>query len=204
LNFIKKIFLIIILLIVLIYTVNITNIPKKIIIFENENLKLSEIFGLTLKEEKNKIIETSSSSNKIENKSITVSLFNIIPVKKVDVTTIQDTKIIPLGNTIGIKIYSSGVLVIGMTEIEGKKPYENTGIKEGDLIIKIDNTEVNTTEELIECVNKSQGQNVEVKYLREGTEYITNIEPVKTKDDKYKIGLWVRDGACRYWNCNIL
>ena len=200
-NFIKKIFLIIILLI---YTVNITNIPKKIIIFENENLKLSEIFGLTLKEEKNKIIETSSSSNKIENKSITVSLFNIIPVKKVDVTTIQDTKIIPLGNTIGIKIYSSGVLVIGMTEIEGKKPYENTGIKEGDLIIKIDNTEVNTTEELIECVNKSQGQNVEVKYLREGTEYITNIEPVKTKDDKYKIGLWVRDGACRYWNCNIL
>ena len=203
-NFIKIIFLIIILLIVLIYTVNITNIPKKIIIFENENLKLSEIFGLTLKEEKNKIIETSSSSNKIENKSITVSLFNIIPVKKVDVTTIQDTKIIPLGNTIGIKIYSSGVLVIGMTEIEGKKPYENTGIKEGDLIIKIDNTEVNTTEELIECVNKSQGQNVEVKYLREGTEYITNIEPVKTKDDKYKIGLWVRDGACRYWNCNIL
>lgn len=203
-NFIKKIFLIIILLIVLIYTVNITNIPKKIIIFENENLKLSEIFGLTLKEEKNKIIETSSSSNKIENKSITVSLFNIIPVKKVDVTTIQDTKIIPLGNTIGIKIYSSGVLVIGMTEIEGKKPYENTGIKEGDLIIKIDNTEVNTTEELIECVNKSQGQNVEVKYLREGTEYITNIEPVKTKEDKYKIGLWVRDGACRYWNCNIL
>lgn len=203
-NFIKKIFLIIILLIVLIYTVNITNIPKKIIIFENENLKLSEIFGLTLKEEKNKIIETSSSSNKIENKSITVRLFNIIPVKKVDVTTIQDTKIIPLGNTIGIKIYSSGVLVIGMTEIEGKKPYENTGIKEGDLIIKIDNTEVNTTEELIECVNKSQGQNVEVKYLREGTEYITNIEPVKTKDDKYKIGLWVRDGACRYWNCNIL
>ena len=203
-NFIKKIFLIIILLIVLIYTVNITNIPKKIIIFENENLKLSEIFGLTLKEEKNKIIETSSSSNKIENKSIPVSLFNIIPVKKVDVTTFQDTKIIPLGNTIGIKIYSSGVLVIGMTEIEGKKPYENTGIKEGDLIIKIDNTEVNTTEELIECVNKSQGQNVEVKYLREGTEYITNIEPVKTKDDKYKIGLWVRDGACRYWNCNIL
>lgn len=203
-NFIKKFFLIIILLIVLIYTVNITNIPKKIIIFENENLKLGEIFGLTLKEEKNKIIETSSSSNKIENKSITVSLFNIIPVKKVDVTTIQDTKIIPLGNTIGIKIYSSGVLVIGMTEIEGKKPYENTGIKEGDLIIKIDNTEVNTTEELIECVNKSQGQNVEVKYLREGTEYITNIEPVKTKDDKYKIGLWVRDGACRYWNCNIL
>lgn len=203
-NFIKKFFLIIILLIVLIYTVNITNIPKKIIIFENENLKLGQIFGLTLKEEKNKIIETSSSSNKIENKSITVSLFNIIPVKKVDVTTIQDTKIIPLGNTIGIKIYSSGVLVIGMTEIEGKKPYENTGIKEGDLIIKIDNIEVNTTEELIECVNKSQGQNVEVKYLREGTEYITNIEPVKTKDDKYKIGLWVRDGACRYWNCNIL
>ena len=35
-----------------------------------------------------------------------------------------------------------------------------------------------------------------IKYIREGTEDVTEIEPVKTKEDKYKIGLWVRDGAC--------
>ena len=38
-----------------------------------------------------------------------------------------------------------------MTEIEGHKPYENTGIQEGDLIIEVDNIDVTTTGELIKC-----------------------------------------------------
>ncbi len=82
-----------------------------------------------------------------------------------------------------------------MTEVEGKKPYENTGIKEGDLIVAVDNITVTTTEDLINCVNASNGQDIEIKYLREGTEYTAQMEPVKTKENKYKIGLWVRDGA---------
>lgn len=82
-----------------------------------------------------------------------------------------------------------------MTEIEGKKPYENTGIKEGDLITAVDNIAVTTTEDLINCVNASNGQGIKIKYLREGTEYVAQMEPVKTKENKYKIGLWVRDGA---------
>ncbi len=82
-----------------------------------------------------------------------------------------------------------------MTEVDGKKPFENTGIKEGDLIKTVDNVEVTTTEKLIECVNKSDGENIEITYLRDGTEHVATITPVKTKDNLYKIGLWVRDGA---------
>lgn len=194
-NFIKKSLIILILLISLIYTVNITNIPENIILFENEELNLNQILGVVLKEGREEIVQASNTNSKIENKKITVSLFNLFNVKTVNVSTIQNTKVIPLGNIIGIKLYSDGVLVIGMTEIEGKKPYENTGIREGDLITKVDNVQVTTTQALIECVNKSKGQNVKIQYIREGTEYIANIEPVKTKENKYKIGLWVRDGA---------
>ncbi len=194
-NFIKKSLIILILLISLIYTVNITNIPENIILFENEELNLNQILGVVLKEGREEIVQASNTNSKIENKKITVSLFNLFNVKTVNVSTVQNTKVIPLGNIIGIKLYSDGVLVIGMTEIEGKKPYENTGIREGDLITKVDNVQVTTTQALIECVNKSKGQNVKIQYIREGTEYIANIEPVKTKENKYKIGLWVRDGA---------
>ena len=183
------------LIIALIYTVNITGMPNKIILFKNEKLNLQEIFGVELKEEKKEIIETSSVNNKLENRTITVSLFNLIDVKKIEVSTIQNVRVVPLGNTIGIKLYSDGVLVIGMTEVAGCKPYENTGIKEGDLITQVDNVNVTTTTELIECVNNSEGKNVEIKYIRDGVEYVTNIEPVKTDDNNYKIGLWVRDGA---------
>lgn len=195
-NFIKKSLIIILLLISLIYTVNITSMPKNVILLENEELDLKQILGITLKESKKEVLQTSNDSNKIETKTISVSLFNLFNVKEVNVSTVKNTKVVPLGNIIGIKVYSNGVLVIGMTEVEGKKPYENTGIKEGDLITTVDNVTVTTTEELIKCVNNSQGKLVKIKYIREGTEYVTDIEPVKTKEDKYKIGLWVRDGAC--------
>lgn len=195
-NFIKKSLIIILLLISLIYTVNITSMPKNVILLENEELDLKLISGITLKESKKEVLQTSNDSNKIETKTISVSLFNLFNVKEVNVSTVKNTKVVPLGNIIGIKLYSNGVLVIGMTEVEGKKPYENTGIKEGDLITTVDNVTVTTTEELIKCVNNSQGKQVKIKYIREGTEYVTDIEPVKTKEDKYKIGLWVRDGAC--------
>jgi len=205
LNFIKKFLIIIFLCIILIYVTNITNIPTKVILFEKEELDLEQILGITLQEKENKVIQTvSKSSNNIESKTIQLKLFNLVNIKEVQVDTIKNVKVIPLGNTIGIKLYSDGVLVIGMTEIEGKKPYENTGIEEGDLIISVDNVQVSTTAELIKCVNQSKGKNLEIKYLREGTEYVTYIEPVKTENDDYKIGLWVRDGACRNWNSNIL
>jgi len=195
LNYLRKILIITMLLIALIYTVNITNIPEKIILFEQEELNLNKIFGIVLKENEEQILEASSSNNNIEKRTVTVSLFNIIDVKQIEISKIENVKVVPLGNTVGIKLYSDGVLVIGMSEIKGQKPYENSGIKEGDLITKVDNVEITTTGELIETVNKSEGKEIEIKYIRENEEYVTTILPVKADDDNYKIGLWVRDGA---------
>ena len=31
--------------------------------------------------------------------------------------------------------------------------------------------------------------------MREGIEYTANMEAIRAEDNKYKIGLWVRDGA---------
>lgn len=48
---------------------------------------------------------------------------------------IPKTKVVPMGNLIGAKLYTSGVLVVGMSEIQGDdqqkhKPYEGSGIEE--------------------------------------------------------------------------
>jgi hypothetical protein len=64
LKFLKRTLLIIFLLITLIYTVNISNIPKKVILFENEELSLGEIPGVTLKNTQSTTIETSINSRK--------------------------------------------------------------------------------------------------------------------------------------------
>lgn len=190
--------------IILGYVTNITAIPNNIILFENEKLNLGQVLGVTVKEKENVILPTSSMNNKVEEKTLTLSLFNVIDVKDVKVSVIENTKVIPLGKIIGLKIYSNGVLVIGMTEIEGVKPYETSNIKEGDLIVSVDNIHVTTTAELVKCVNNSKGKAIEIKYIRDGKEYKTNIEPTKTVNNEYKIGLWVRDGALRNRNSNLL
>lgn len=198
-KFFLRICLIIFLLIVLVYVTNITAIPNDIILFQGENLNLGLILGISLKEDKesHEAIEASStiSSNKVEKKKVTLSLFNLIDVKEIEVNTIAGTTVIPLGNSVGLKLYTSGVLVVGMTEIEGQKPYENTGIEEGDMIVEINQEEVTCTAELLTCVNNSNGEDLSVKYIRDGEEYVATIAPIKTKDNEYKLGLWVRDGA---------
>lgn len=196
----KKIIFIVFLLIVLVYVVNITSIPDSIVLFQGESLELGTIFGVLINDvsDNYETVEASSlieSSNKIEKKNVTISLFNLVDVKNVEVNTIPKTSVIPLGNSVGLKLYTRGVLVVGMTEIEGKKPYENSGIEEGDMIVEINQEEITCTSELISSVNNSNGEKLNVKYLRDGEEYIATMAPTKTKDNEYKLGLWVRDGA---------
>ena len=57
-----------------------------------------------------------------------------------------------------------------MSEIEGTdnkkyKPYENSGIKEGDRIIKINDKQIDSTDDLVERVNQSKGKEVKVEYI---------------------------------------
>lgn len=197
-KFLREFILITILIILLIYISNITNMPDSILLFKGESLDLKTALGITLEENENySIIQTSANLNNniSERKTIRVSFLNFFNIKEIEVNEMPQAEVIPLGNTIGLKLYTNGVLVIGMTEIEGKKPYKNSNIKEGDLIIAVNSKPIETTTDLIECVNESEGKAIELKYLRDGKESITNIEPVQTKENNYKIGLWVRDGA---------
>lgn len=197
----KVIPIIFFLLVLLIYVTNITAIPNNIILFKNEELNLGNIAGVTVNVKGNKdytAIQTSAGNNDVdisEKVTLQVSLFNTIPVKNVTVNVIPTTTVIPVGSTVGLKLYTDGVLVVGMSEINGKKPYEKTGIEEGDMIISLDEEAITCTADLIQMVNKSKGKEVNIKYVREGTEYNTGITPIKTGANEYKLGLWVRDAA---------
>ncbi|MGN1270780.1 MAG: SpoIVB peptidase S55 domain-containing protein [Clostridia bacterium] len=195
---IKRAIFILILLIILAYTTNITAIPNNIIIFQGEELNLGTTFGLYLKEKENKTVQTSSTvenENIVSKKIVTISLFNLFDIKDLEINTIPETTVIPLGNLVGLKLYTNGVLVVGKSEINGQKPYENTGIEEGDIIVEINQKEITCTSELIETVNSSNGEDLKIKYVRDGVEYTANMEAIKAEDNKYKLGLWVRDGA---------
>lgn len=198
----KKILIIFFLVVIFIYTCNITLLPNNLILIQGEMLNLKTAYGITLGKDADSegILQASSNINKnkvsnIGKLDVKLNLFGKFKVKDMTVNVIPNTKVIPVGKAIGMKLYTDGVLVVGMSEINGKKPYENTGIQEGDRIIEINNEKVDSTDELIETVNKSNGKQIAVKYKRNEDIITTSIEPAKTDDDQYKLGLWVRDAA---------
>lgn len=192
----KMLLLVFFLIIIYVYVLAIEKIPSKITLFEGEDINLKTVLGINFNYADT--IETSSSEG--TKKNIQVSFFDNIPIKNVDVNVIPKTKVIPLGNIAGVKLYTNGVLVVGMSEIEGKdnqryKPYVNTGIEEGDTIIKVNNKEINSTDDLIETVNQSEGNKIKINYIHEKETKECSITPVETINKEYKIGLWVRDSA---------
>lgn len=204
-NYLKMLLLVFFLSIVYSYTLVIETIPNELVVFEGEKISVKTLLGLNIKNENQQTIETSSSngeklSQDVGKSTLEVSLFDNILLKNVEVSVLPKTKVIPVGNIAGVKLYTSGVLVVGMSEIEGNdnkkyKPYENTGIKEGDTIIKVNDKNINSTSDLIQTVNLSQGHDISIKYIHQQETKECSITPVKTNNSQYKIGLWVRDSA---------
>lgn len=80
-------------------------------------------------------------------------------VKDITVTTLENFEVIPAGKIIGLKLYTNGVLVVGMSEVEDinntmVKPFDEIDIKEGDTILKVNEEEIDSIENLQEEVNK--------------------------------------------------
>ena len=112
---IKTILTIFFLIIIYMYVVNITQIPDDLIILRNEDLKFKTMPGLS-------IIETMRTfsldkETKIDT-SIEIQLLGKITLRNVELTTLDDIEVIPVGKIVGLKVYTNGVLVVGMSEIE--------------------------------------------------------------------------------------
>lgn len=201
-NTLKKLLLVFFLFVIYAYILAIINIPEKIVVFEGENISMKTLFGLNIKN-KEETIETLSNSNITRDsgkKTLEVSLFDNFTIKDVNVDVLPKTKVIPVGKIAGVKLYTSGVLVVGMSQIEGidkkmYKPYENTGIEEGDTITKVNEIAITSTDNLIDIVNNSNGEAIKLNYIHDEQTKECSIEPVKTSENEYKLGLWVRDSA---------
>lgn len=200
---IKFVILIILLSICLAYITNINAIPESIILFEGERLNLSTIAGITINKKDELPTATTVSSSEVEyakTENYEVSFLNKFTLKNVEASVIPKTKVIPVGTTVGLKLHTNGVLVVGMSEVKGinnekSKPYENTKIKEGDMIVEVNGIAITCTNDLIQTVNSSEGENISIKYKRDEEIYSEEIIPVKTSSTEYKLGLWVRDTA---------
>ncbi len=187
----KLVILIFFLLLFLLYVCNIDSIPNSIILLNNEVLDIRLMNGISIENEQ--IVNTSSNIENSVTKLANVKMCGIT-VKKISITELPDIEVIPVGKLIGIRMYTKGVLVVGVNEGE---QYKITNIKEGDTIVSINDKKVETIQNIKDIVQKSKGKDIKIKYVRNNNEVLTStLSPIKTEDSKeYKIGLWVKEGA---------
>lgn len=129
-----------------------------------------------------------------------LTLFGAIPVKTVSVTVVPEREVIPCGTPFGIKMFTDGVMVVGIAEIQTESgmlnPAEQAGIQTGDILISVDGSEVNRNEEIAALVEQSGGKEMTICYRRENKEFTTQLSPAKSLvDGQWKAGLWVRDST---------
>lgn len=103
--------------------------------------------------------------------------------------------LVPVGRTVGIKLFSEGVVVIGLAQVETQEgvsaPGEACGLRVGDVIAEANGTQVRSSEQfasLIQC-----GGTVELEICRDGEEMTLAAEPALGEDGTYRLGAWIRD-----------
>ncbi len=162
-------------------------------IYSDQSIKSSWL-GVKFKELKNDDLYST------DNKEYNVTLFGIIPIKKIYVREIDKIKVTPCGTPFGVKLLTDGVMVIDIKDVlcenEIKSPAKEAGLKIGDVITSVDGNKISSNSELKEVVSSSEGKSLRLKYKRNFEEYETKLKPAySVKDDKWIAGLWVRDSS---------
>ncbi len=125
-----------------------------------------------------------------------------IPLKEWKVNVLPDLRVFPGGQSIGVKLQTAGVLVVGHHLVDtGKEkfsPGEKAGVHVGDSIIKMNDYFINDMNDVKRMVNEAGQKNEPIQLLVvRGKEKVTlTLTPAKdVKDREYRMGLYIRDSA---------
>lgn len=130
---------------------------------------------------------------------IPCSLLGMLPLKNVQVETVEDQWVCVSGNPVGLYMETQGVLIVDTGEITNQngialEPAANI-VQPGDYILEVNGKTVSRKRELIAEIEDCQGENVELVVNRKGEEIPLSLEPVLTQEENYKLGIWVRDNT---------
>ncbi|WP_223154960.1 SpoIVB peptidase [Alkalibacillus aidingensis] len=110
-------------------------------------------------------------------------------------------EIIPGGHSIGVKLHTSGVVVVGFSPIQtddGKiSPAEETGIEIGDIILQVNQQKIEDMQTFTHLIQKYKDDDTPIELLVKRQEHIfpVTITPVSDEDDEYRLGLFIRDAT---------
>lgn len=141
-------------------------------------------------------------SNSIGKSQVQLKLFGTLPIKTMNVEVLPELKVIPGGQSIGVKLRSDGMLVVGHHRIHHNEtdfsPGKEADIRVGDRILNIDGEKMTTPEQVDKIVQEAgqSEQAIHLRIARGNKEMEVNMKPVFDNETKtYRLGLYIRNTA---------
>lgn len=106
-------------------------------------------------------------------------------------TSALPEKLVPVGHTVGIKLFSRGVLVVKLPE--GQTPAKECGLQTGDVIVKCGGISVQSTEQFQQLLQQQGSASTDLQVSRNGRQLELSVSPEKNEQGTYSIGAWIRD-----------
>lgn len=183
------------------------NIPDEIRLFQHDEITIklpanAKIANVNATESRfSDHAEVTLSGHQLENESLIIHAGNV-PIKKVNVNVLPDVRVRVGGQSVGVKLNTYGVLVVGHHLIHTKtgeiSPGENAGIQIGDIITKINGNTIKEMSELASYIEEAgkTGKKLNLTIMRENRYFEKTLTPVKdVHENSYRIGLYIRDSA---------
>ena len=144
--------------------------------------------------------DSSASAAATANTRYHAALFGKIPLKSVGVRKLTQTHLCPGGMPFGAKMFTEGLVVSSLTEVDGAngpcRPAYDAGIRERDILLKINGESLSSAEKLAEQIAHGGGEPIEITVQRNGMEMTFTVCPVLSQSEKqYKTGMWIRDNT---------
>ena len=100
-------------------------------------------------------------------------------------------QLVPVGHTVGIKLFSRGVLVVKLPD--GQTPARECGLQTGDVIVKCGGISVQSTEQFQQLLQERRSAATDLQVSRNGRQLELSVSPEKNEQGTYSIGAWIRD-----------
>lgn len=126
-----------------------------------------------------------------------LKLFGLIPYKKVQVDVIQEQKVMPSGEAVGIYLESQGIMVLGTADIRGEDgfiyhPAKNI-LQAGDYLLSINGKAAENISQVSELLQDNGEKRVTLQLMRGNNKIRVKVDPVCTEQGTYQIGVWLRE-----------
>ena len=143
---------------------------------------------------------------------VDIKLAGAIQIKTVEINVVDRKMVMVSGEPMGIKMFTDGLMVVGASDVvsggQRVNPAKAAGIQVGDILLAFNGAKLNGNEGLASMMEKNGGSPITFTVQRGESTFAATVTPALSDgDQKYRLGVWVRDssagiGTMTYYDLN--